>query len=130
MTDIKDMKTSDMVAEYNKLTGKTIKKFSTRADGEKRLAAAREAAKPAKPAKPAQKVSKYEKPIPAKSTGFKREVTKRTMRSAIVEAIMDGKTNNEIWDMIVDEFDADPVKHKHYPAWYRGDLRRKGLIAE
>jgi hypothetical protein len=38
---IADMSTAEMVAEYNRLTGKTIKKFSTRAAGEKQLAAAR-----------------------------------------------------------------------------------------
>lgn len=41
MTKIADMKTSDMVAEYNALTGKSIKKFSSRSAGEKQLAAAR-----------------------------------------------------------------------------------------
>lgn len=41
MTPITDMKTSDMVAEYNALTGKSIKKFSSRAAGEKQLTQAR-----------------------------------------------------------------------------------------
>ncbi len=41
MTPITDMKTSDMVAEYNALTGKSIKKFSSRAAGEKQLEFAR-----------------------------------------------------------------------------------------
>lgn len=44
---MKNMTTKEMVAEYNMLTGKSIKKFSSRGAGEKQLAAARKAhAKP------------------------------------------------------------------------------------
>lgn len=43
MKNIADMTTSEMVAEYNALTGKSIKKFSSRAAGEKQLANARAA---------------------------------------------------------------------------------------
>lgn len=39
--EIKTMSTAEMVAEYNELTGKAIKKFSSRAAGERQLAAAR-----------------------------------------------------------------------------------------
>lgn len=39
--EIKSMSTAEMIAEYNELTGKTIKKFSSRAAGERQLAAAR-----------------------------------------------------------------------------------------
>lgn len=39
---IAQMTTADMVAEYNLLTGKSIKKFSSRAAGEQQLAKARE----------------------------------------------------------------------------------------
>ena len=45
--EIKNMSTAEMVAEYNELTGKAIKKFSSRAAGERQLAAARAAAAPA-----------------------------------------------------------------------------------
>lgn len=38
---ITEMTTAEMVAEYNKLTGKSIKKFSDRKAGERQLAAAR-----------------------------------------------------------------------------------------
>ena len=41
MKQIAAMTTNEMVAEYNTLTGKSIKKFSSRAAGEKQLAAAR-----------------------------------------------------------------------------------------
>lgn len=43
---IADLTTAEMVAEYNTLTGKSIKKFSSRAAGEKQLAAARAANQP------------------------------------------------------------------------------------
>lgn len=43
MKTIADMTTAEMVAEYNTLTGKSIKKFSSRGAGEKQLAKAREA---------------------------------------------------------------------------------------
>ena len=45
MKDITAMKTSDMVAEYNRLTGKSITKFSSRAAGVKQLEFARAKAK-------------------------------------------------------------------------------------
>jgi TPP-dependent indolepyruvate ferredoxin oxidoreductase alpha subunit len=45
MMDINHMTTSAMVAEYNQLTGKCIKKFSTRAAGLRQLAVARAAHK-------------------------------------------------------------------------------------
>jgi hypothetical protein len=41
---IADMTTAEMVAEYNLLTGKSIKKFSSRAAGEQQLTKARELA--------------------------------------------------------------------------------------
>jgi hypothetical protein len=41
MKQINTLTTAEMVAEYNALTGKAIKKFSSRAAGEKQLAAAR-----------------------------------------------------------------------------------------
>lgn len=43
MKAIAQLTTAEMVAEYNTLTGKSIKKFSSRAAGEKQLAAARAA---------------------------------------------------------------------------------------
>lgn len=43
MKTIADMTTAEMVAEYNALTGKSIKKFSSRAAGERQLTAARAA---------------------------------------------------------------------------------------
>lgn len=42
MKEIKSMKSSEMVSEYNILTGKTITKFASRAKGEEQLLKARE----------------------------------------------------------------------------------------
>jgi len=48
MKNLTEMTTAELVAEYNELTGKSIKKFSSRAAGEKQVEAARKAnAKPA-----------------------------------------------------------------------------------
>lgn len=44
MKKVEDMTTAEMVAEYNKLTGKETKKFATRATGERQLNDARIAA--------------------------------------------------------------------------------------
>lgn len=44
---ISEMSTAEILAEYNALTGKSVKKFSSRAAGEKQLAAARLAAEKA-----------------------------------------------------------------------------------
>ena len=41
MKNIADMTTAEMIAEYNALTGKSTKKFSSRAAGERQLASAR-----------------------------------------------------------------------------------------
>lgn len=41
MKPINEMTNAEMLAEYNQLTGKTVKRFATRAAGEKQLAKAR-----------------------------------------------------------------------------------------
>ena len=75
------------------------------------------AAKPAK-AKSAPKAEKQ----PA----AKREAA-RTVSTVARELIVAGKTNLEVWAVIQKEFDLDDSK-KSYPAWYRSDCKRKGLI--
>jgi hypothetical protein len=39
---------------------------------------------------------------------------------------MAGKTNEEVWNVIKAQFNLDDKK-KGYPAWYRANLKRKGL---
>lgn len=65
MKKIDDLTTAEMVAEYNALTGKAIKKFSSRAAGEKQLAAAR-SAQP-QPTSEKKQMTTKETPIAPKS---------------------------------------------------------------
>jgi hypothetical protein len=74
------------------------------------------AAKPAKSAKPA--AAKKEKVVKAAA---------RTVSAVARELIVAGKTNLEVWAVIQKEFDLDDSK-KSYPAWYRSDCKRKGLV--
>jgi len=168
MTPIKEMKTADMVIEYNQITGKSIKKFATRADGERMLKAARDAktlitkliptpeqrvidkkilhtkkvariraAENAKNGKVSAKAKvteskakqgdKFTAPV-VKHAAFKREPTARSVRSAIVELILGGKDNREILEAARKEFGEAKVPSS-YPSWYRGQLRRLGVIS-
>lgn len=56
----------------------------------------------------------------------KREAA-RTVSTVARELIVAGKTNLEVWAIIQKEFDLDDSK-KSYPAWYRSDCKRKGLV--
>lgn len=44
------------------------------------------------------------------------------------ELILAGKTNQEVWALIKEAFDLDDSK-KHYPSWYRCELKRSGKLA-
>lgn len=50
-----------------------------------------------------------------------------TVSSVARDLIVAGKTNAEVWEVISKEFNLDDGK-KGYPAWYRADCKRKGLI--
>jgi len=100
------------------------------------------AAKPKAPvkAKPKKK-PKARKPAAKKVAAVKRKVDQakrneatpglieklkqepKTLSDKIRQLVLKGKTNYEI----VLALDL-PAEHKHYPAWYRGELRRKGLL--
>lgn len=43
------------------------------------------------------------------------------------ELILSGKTNQEVWAILKETFSLDDSK-KHYPSWYRCEMRRKGLV--
>lgn len=45
------------------------------------------------------------------------------------ELILAGKTNQEVWAILKETFSLDDSK-KHYPSWYRCEMKRKGLIRE
>lgn len=54
--------------------------------------------------------------------------TKRTGISATARSlILAGKTNQEVWAELKQQFDLDDSK-KHYPTWYRCEMKRKGLL--
>lgn len=52
---------------------------------------------------------------------------KRTVTSVAREMIVAGKTNEEVWAVLKSEFNLDDGK-KSYPAWYRRDCVKRGLI--
>lgn len=43
------------------------------------------------------------------------------------ELILAGKTNQEVWAILKESFNLDDGK-KHYPTWYRSELKRKGML--
>jgi hypothetical protein len=51
----------------------------------------------------------------------------RTVSSVARELILQGLDNNAVFAKLVDEFKLDADK-KYYPAWYRSELRGKGLL--
>ena len=64
----------------------------------------------------------------AKAPASTEAKPKRTSISATArELILAGKTNQEVWAIIKDAFGLDDSK-KHYPAWYRCEMKRKGLL--
>jgi len=82
----------------------------------------------AKPAKAVTKPARAAKPVTQLYDPYKRPITVRTVRSAIIEGVLAGKSNDAIWADVNKEFGKQPEKHKHYPAWYRGQLRRNKII--
>lgn len=76
----------------------------------------------AKPAKQA-----VAKPVKAetKAAAPKREGISATARALI----LDGKTNQEVWDVIKEKFNLDNSK-RHYPTWYRCEMKRTGLLPQ
>lgn len=43
--------------------------------------------------------------------------------------IQAGKTNEQVWKLAARKFELDETK-RHYPAWYRGQLRRAGTLSK
>jgi hypothetical protein len=58
----------------------------------------------------------------------KADTPKRDGISATARAlILDGKTNQEVWDVLQAKFNLDHSK-RHYPTWYRCEMKRTGLL--
>lgn len=75
--------------------------------------------KPVEAAKPATtKTTKKTTEPKAKKTGI--SATAR-------ELILSGKTNQEVWEVLKQQFNLDDSK-KHYPTWYRCEMKRTGLL--
>jgi hypothetical protein len=43
------------------------------------------------------------------------------------ELILSGKTNQEVWEVLKQQFNLDDSK-KHYPTWYRCEMKRTGML--
>lgn len=75
------------------------------------------------------------KPITAEAVKVGRhaadsEATKpkrRGVSSMARDLILAGKTNQEVWAAIKEAFNLDDSK-KHYPSWYRCELKRAGKL--
>ena len=80
--------TAAMVAEYNTLTGKNIKKFSSRAAGEKKLANAREMAKIVAEAKALETSKQQEVGITGASQVLADETSKESGERSLLEDLI------------------------------------------
>jgi hypothetical protein len=52
-----------------------------------------------------------------------------TVSSEIRRLILEGKTNQEVWTVVAAKYRLDASK-KHYPTWYRCQLKREKLLKE
>jgi len=57
----------------------------------------------------------------------KPRANKRCVSSVARQMVVDGKTNEQIWEILVNEFKLDEAK-KSYPKWYRNEMLKKGFI--
>jgi hypothetical protein len=90
--------------------------------------------------KPTSKPAKEHKTKPSRKMPVKvvyEEVTApakayrvdpNNITNTIKTLILDGKSNKEIWDIVQPQFDMDDTK-RHYPAWYRSQMKRKGQLS-
>jgi hypothetical protein len=69
------------------------------------------------------------KPAATKATKKAAEpkVKKAGISATARELILAGKTNQEVWEVLKQQFDLDDSK-KHYPTWYRCEMKRTGLL--
>lgn len=73
---------------------------------------------------PAKAGRRVDDPIVEKTGQPKRGSISHVAR----ELILSGKTNLEVWVLLKETFGLDESK-RHYPTWYRAELKRKGLMA-
>lgn len=70
----------------------------------------------------AAKSKKKKSPTPTKEAG--KPIPCSTVACNM---ILDGATNEEVWEVIRDRYNLD-AKKRHYPSWYRSMLRRQGKL--
>lgn len=63
----------------------------------------------------------------AASPEIKVKTKKVGISSVARQLILDGLDNKEVWDVLKKQFNLYDNK-KHYPAWYRSELKRGGKI--
>ncbi len=71
--------------------------------------------------------------VPVKATkAAKAEAAAKPVRSTVSSTtrslILAGKTNEQVWAELQRQYQLDDSK-KHYPGWYRAQLRRQGKLA-
>ncbi len=74
---------------------------------------------------------KNPKPVETKAKAAKKTVEPKAKKAGISatarELILSGKTNQEVWEVLKQQFNLDDSK-KHYPTWYRCEMKRTGLL--
>jgi len=103
---------------------KTSVVHSTEDEDEVKPVKKAKAAKSDKKAAKAERAAKAVKNVGADDTG--KPVT---VSSFMRGMILDGATNQEVWEAAQPLFGLDDKK-RGYPAWYRTELKNKGLLAK
>ena len=74
---------------------------------------------------------KNPKPVETNAKTTKKTVEPKAKKAGISvtahELILSGKTNQEVWEVLKQQFNLDDSK-KHYPTWYRCEMKRTGLL--
>lgn len=73
------------------------------------------------------------KAVKAVKTAKKAAAEPKAKRAGISatarELILAGKTNQEVWAILKEQFNLDDSK-KHYPTWYRCEMKRNGQLPQ
>jgi hypothetical protein len=129
---VKNFKRRDSATSVLRKLGVSAKdyaKYITKLDdGTFSCDVARASEKPKAVAKPKAAELSGDAPEPKVKETKVSEPKSETVSSVARKLIVGGKTNLEVWDIIKERFGLDDAK-RGYPAWYRGDMRRKGLIS-
>ena len=79
-------------------------------------------------AKPATKLAKVAKAVRRDTDPVVEAAPKKLGISATArELILSGKTNQEVWEALKQQFNLNDSK-RHYPTWYRCEMKRTGLL--